>query len=218
MRHRLDRPLRAAGVRLPALVLVLALASALAWAWGCGGSKTPTTPPIPTIDIHNGTWRVQQTVTFAGDDSCTTRGTLNQDTTLVLCNVDVVDPGFVDADVTCPVYESDGRNVSYVCRVRVNLGVCYQILEITGSGTISDTTFNLQNTFYTRFAPVNPDDQVNCDLLFGKTVDACTTSVASVGVFVSSDGDTICPPDTSAAAAGMPLQRFVTSQAVAGFR
>lgn len=215
MKHGLDRPRRAAGMQALRSAAVVVAALGLVWAWGCSSNKTSTKPPIPSIDIHNGTWEVQQTLSFTGDDSCTARSNLSQDTTLVLCNVDVVDPGFVSADVTCPVYNFDGTNVSYTCQVRVNLGVCYQYLEINGSGTLSDTTFNLQNTFYTHFAPVNPGDQVNCDLLFGRTVDACTTMVASVGTWISSDGDSICAPDT--AAAGVPLARFLTSQAVAGF-
>jgi len=210
MRHGLHRPLRAAGNAAPALIPLLALVLA----WGCGGEKTPSKPPIPSIEIRNGLWQVQQTVTFSGHDSCIARGTLQADTSMVLCNVDVVDPGFVDADVTCPSFDKNGDAVSYVCRVRVDLGVCYQIVEITGAGTVSDTAFNLQNTFYTRFEPVNPDNQIDCELLFGKTVDACTTSVVSIGTWVFPDTGEVCPADPSAA--GIPLERFVTGEALSG--
>ena len=175
-------------------------------ALGCGDDK-PTDPgDPPRIEVRNGTWRFQETLTFTGPDSCLARTPVDIDTTDVMCNVAIVEGGNSQFQVLCDINEN-GEAVDYTCRVRVNLGLCYQIVEIEGSGTVTDSTFDINSSFYTRLEPVNPGDQVNCALFYGSFIDACTTHVAAVGTFLSSDGDTICAADP--AAPGLPLERLL---------
>jgi hypothetical protein len=92
---------------------------------------------------------------------------------------------------------------------RIDLGLCVQQIDITGQGTVTDTTFDLRFAAFNRFRAKDPDEQDQCDLLFGEFADACTLQVHSLGTWVSSAGDTACDDVEK----GVPLGALVSRAA-----
>ena len=199
-------------------LLSVVLASGLAT--GCGGDET-TIPPIilprqGSVDIRNGTWSIMETVTFTGDDSCLARPEVNVDTTDVLCNLDFADvpPQFpLICETEIDSVDAVTSDVTFDCRVTINLGICRQIIDFAGTGTVTDTTFDLVTALTTRLEPNEGVSQQECDDFYGSFVDACTSMIASTGTWISSDGDTICT-DSNSPSVGIPLETFFSRTAM----
>lgn len=173
---------------------LMALVTGVALSAGCG-SDPPTvhhTGPA-TVEVRNGTWMFTETITYTGDDSCVARAAEVTDTTDVICAV-----GFGEGAGPFPVdceLDMNGTDVSFDCVVTADLGYCRQFIDLVGSGTVTDTTFDLQTSLFSRIVAKDPKDQGQCDLNFRGTIDPCTTLVSFVGQWISSDGDTLCPAD-----------------------
>lgn len=184
---------------------------------GCGGNDT--TPPRHTgpvsVEVRNGTWAFTETVSYTGADSCLNRPVSVVDTTDVICRV-FFGNGTGPFPVDCEL-EQNGNDVSFDCVVTVDLGYCREFIDLVGSGTVTETTFDLNSRLTARIVAKDPQDQEQCDLNFGFAVDPCTTLVAFAGQWVSSDGDTLCTADPDSL---MPLslEGLVTEMSSAALR
>src|SRR5262245_4470176 len=106
--------------------------------WACGGDDTPTPPRRTSIEVRNGTWQIHEEDTFTGVDSCLARTPVTTDSNVVICSVSV----FPGPDFSCDI-QNEGENVTFTCQLRVDLGPCVQSADLVGSGTVTDTTFQL---------------------------------------------------------------------------
>ena len=168
--------------------------AALTWALGCGGDDTTSPPKVSVIEVRNGTWHIVETSTFSGADSCLARSPQGVDTTDVICRLDLVS-GNSDFPVTCNI-STIGDQLTFDCRGRVDLGICWHNAYVAGSGTVTDTTFDIDFTLYQNVTTKDPDNAEACQLLYGRFVDACTTAVNAVGTWVDTTGADTCPDDT----------------------
>jgi hypothetical protein len=159
------------------------LASVLVLA-GCGGNST--SPPLQrtTLAVQNGTWQVRVHTTYSGADSCLARPAASLDTTDVICSVSVVSGGS-DFPFTCHM-DTSGDNVTFDCSGRFDLGICWEIADINGSGTVTDTTFDINFVLSQRVTPKDPQNAQACELFYGRTVDDCSANVSSQGTWMNS--------------------------------
>jgi hypothetical protein len=158
-----------------------------------------------------------EAVTFTGDDSCLARSEVNVDTTDVLCNLDFADvppqfPFFCETEIeSVDVVTS---NVIFDCTVSINLGICRQIVDFAGTGTVTDTTFDLMTVLTTRLEPNEGVSQDDCTLFYGSFVDACTSMIASTGAWIDTTGSYTCPDDNLGAGSGTSLETFFSRTAL----
>ena len=87
------------------------IVSALVAASAAGGcSESTEVVPLPTgpirLDIRNGTWAVNETASFIGDDSCLTRPDTTFSGTDTLCTVNI---GSAHQDVPAHYWYRNGR-------------------------------------------------------------------------------------------------------------
>jgi hypothetical protein len=167
---------------------------AMLWALGCGGDEAPPPPTISKIEVRNGTWHIHVNTTFTGPDSCLARTPVTADTNDVICNVSLV-TGDTQFPFTCDLTQN-GSDVTFDCTGRIDLGICWQMADIKGGGSITDTTFDLEFKLTQWVRAKDPSNTENCELFYGRFVDACTTWVASTGSWVDSTGAFRCPSDT----------------------
>lgn len=186
-------------------LLVLA-ACAMAWSMGCGEDDAPPPPEQIQIEVRNGRWQINVTTTYSGHDSCLARPPVTADTLDLICNVNLIS-GSGNFPLDCDVTQSD-EDVSFDCTARINLGICWQIVDITGGGVVTDTTFDIDLTLTQRVTPQEPENAENCQLFYGRFVDACTTLVHSTGSWVDSVGAFRCPDDTLGKA--VPFSRLLS--------
>jgi hypothetical protein len=188
------------------ILLTLALATGIGL--GCGDDDDgPDVGGPVTVEIRNGTWTISETVSYTGADSCLARPDTTVDSTGVICNVTLgQDAG--PAEINCELDTDEQGQVEFRCTFRTDLGFCWHLVTLIGEGAVTDTTFDLSSMAFAKVQAKDRDDQASCDLLFGTFVDACTTLIDFSGSWISSEGDTLCPPDT-AAEAGVPLESLL---------
>ena len=167
------------------IVLLVAVAAVSAFAGGCSEEESPIDLPGGpiTIPIRAGTWSIQEVATYTGSVSCLARDSTFADTTEVLCSFDLgqTSSPFIVAD--CEI-DTVGGEVVFDCTIRTNLGICTQIIEIAGGGTMTDTTFDLSSVLVTRLVPAEGVTDSICDFFYGNFVDPCTTLIESMGAFI----------------------------------
>jgi hypothetical protein len=185
---------------------------AILWAMGCGGDSTPTPPKKGTIQVRNGTWQIHEEVTYTGVDSCLARSPVTTDTAQVICSVSVT-LGTPDFPFTCDL-QNDAGNVTFNCRLRVDLGPCLQIADAQGSGIVTDTTFQLSMRLTQRVTAKDSQNNDFCQLYYGRFADACTTWIASNGSWIDSVGSFTCPSDTLSKS--VPFDRILSGMIRAG--
>ena len=185
-----------------------------------GCSDNPVIPPPPnnpiTLEIKNGTWCITETVWYTGHDSCVARGSESLDTTDVICNI-TYGAGQTPFSVECVLADSVGGvpdSVEFSCSISADLGICVLFLEVDGAGRVDSTSFDLNTTLVERLEAKQGQDPAECDRFFGFAVDACTTNVAAAGVWISADGDSLCPEDGK----GIPFQTLLTGIATGASR
>ena len=186
-----------------------------------GGCSNPTDPKMKpfkpiTIEIKNGIWCITETVWYTGHDSCVARGSESLDTTDVICNI-TYGAGQTPFSVECLLADSVGGvpdSVEFSCSISADLGICVLFLEVEGAGRVDSTSFDLNTTLVERLEAKQGQDPAECDRFFGFAVDACTTNVASTGVWVFADTAEVCPEDVK----GIPLQTLLTGIATGASR
>lgn len=193
--------------RLCQVVLLLSIAAVSVLSGGCGDDAVTLVPPSGPINIpiRNGTWAISEVATYTGADSCLARDSTIVDTLDVLCSIDVGETGSIFITTDCEI-DTVGNQVVFDCIIRADLGICVQVIEIGGSGTVTDTTFDLSSKLVTRLIAAEGVTDSTCNAFYGNFVDACTTWIESVGTWVSSEGDSICP---SSAMAPLSLEIFL---------
>jgi hypothetical protein len=196
--------------RMQWLWIVVGLA-ATAWAVGCG-DDAPGPPPVrTTIDVRNGTWSIHEISSYSGADSCLARGEKTVDTIQVVCARDLLfaKPGS-SFPVTCEV-DTVGDDVQWQCRIQLaDLGICYLYLHTTGTGTITDTTFDLISDYVQEIKAKKPEDAEASERLYGRFADDCTLHVSTVAFWVDSLGSFLCPDDALSAKV-LPFSPFLPS-------
>ncbi len=181
MTHRL--------IRIGRTLLLLAAAAAI----GCGGgsSSTPKTPT--TVDVRNGTWEVVSVVTYTGADSCAAKSPVTQTVSDTLCGVDFTAGGGAFR-FACDV-NLDGESFTFDCTGTVsNVDPCKILIELSGQGTVTDTTFTI--TTDQRETLTGPDPPCS---VYRSYVSDCTAHAVVTGTWMSSDGAEGCPSDTLSA-------------------
>ena len=123
-------------------VLGLALGASL---WACGGDETPTPPSQKTIEVRNGTWHMVVNTTFTGADSCLARSPFNADTNDVICSVSLIS-GDAAFPFTCDLTQ-DGSDVTFDCTGKIDLGICWQMADIQGGGSITGSWIDSTGSF-----------------------------------------------------------------------
>ena len=192
---------------------------AAAWAVGCGDDTTQPPPAVFVIDVRNGTWNITETSSSRGADSCLARGVVVVDTADVLCakTLLLASPGGlfpISGEI-----DSVGDEFQFQYRFQLaDYGICYFYLHEVGSGTITDTTFDVVADFVQEIKAKDPKDALAAELLYGRFADDCTLHVSSVGAWASSFGDTICVADPSPAAPLPPYSPLLPHAARAALR
>jgi hypothetical protein len=181
------RCLRALRTALPG---AYATALALSFLLGCSDNPIVIPPPeVVRLDIRNGHWTTFERWTYTGADSCVARADSLSDTTRVLCSVFTLDTPFsIDCDV-----ERDGENVTYTCTSVADLEPCLILIELTGTGVVTDTTYVLDAVQVQRIDIKEPTN-LDCEGLYGSSIDACTTLIHATGTWLYADSlsDAIC--------------------------
>jgi hypothetical protein len=178
---------------------------------GCGDDESDCKPPV-VIDVRNGSWEITEVIEFSGTDTtCFDSTIVDPDTVIVETYQDTVlycefhewgDP--TDTELCCDNV-LEGNEVDISCRQAFPLDVCQLVFEVTATGTVTDTSFNLDLRFLDTLAgPRNP-----CEFFEGYQ-DTCFTVIHSTGRWISADGDTAC---LSAARTGEDLMRSVIARA-----
>jgi hypothetical protein len=169
--------------RLQWTVLGLATVAGM-WSMGCGGDEAPPPPALTTFEVRNGTWHVNVLTTYTGAESCLARASKSTDTTDVICNISLIS-GDANFPVTCEM-DTSGDNISFNCRARVDLGICWQIADIVGSGTVNDTTFDIDFDLTQQITPKESQNSDACETFYGRFVDDCTAHLSSHGTWLTS--------------------------------
>lgn len=192
-------------------LVLLVVAGSLAGA-GCGDETTSKKVSGPLdIAIKNGTWMISETVSYLGADSCVARGDTTVDSTGVICDI-AIGSTSLPSEVDCTMESSTtSDSVWYTCTFTTDLGFCNHIATLTGYGTVDSTSFSLVNTAWAKVKAKDPKDQGVCDLYYLQSVDACTTLINFEGTWISSDGDTLCPPDDGSPS--VPIQLLIHDMA-----
>jgi hypothetical protein len=192
------------------LVMLVAAGSVLGAGCGDDTERKKASGPIE-IAIKNGTWMISETVSFLGADSCLARGDTTVDSTGVICDVTVGSTSF-PAEVNCTLESSaTSDSVWYTCTFTTDLGFCIHTITLTGEGTVDSTSFSLVNLAYTKVRAKDSEDQNLCDLYYLQTVDPCTTLIHFDGTWISSEGDSLCPPEEGAPS--VPIQLLIHDMA-----
>ena len=197
------------------LFLVVVLGSLVAV--GCGSEEVVTRPGPRgiNIDIRNGTWALAESTIYLGNDSCVALPYELTSSTDTLCSFDPADVPF-QFRFECDV-DTMGSSVDFDCRITSDLDICLLITDITGTGTITDTFYDLEMKFFSRVEVGRGVTQDDCDLLYGRFASVCTTMIFSTGTWISSDGDSVCP-DFGDTLQAVPLETFITRGYATGLR
>jgi hypothetical protein len=161
--------------------LVTLFAVLLLVAAGCSEDEGPILP-FEVIEIRQGTWLTSRTVTYQGPDTCVALETSWTDSTQILCFIDPV-AGSGRQLFSCSV-DQEGETVSYECFSVLDTGPCFIRWDLTGGGTVTDSTFELQGSL----VQTTEGDSILC----AEYAFPCTSNVVYTGTFVSTLGDSIC--------------------------
>jgi hypothetical protein len=89
--------------------------------------------------------------------------------------------------------DARGDSIDFDCRIRIDLGICTQIIDISGSGTLTETSLDLNSVLMTYLEPAEGVSDSTCQYFYGNFIDECTTLISSTGVWLSADGADTCP-------------------------
>jgi len=178
---------------------------------GCGSDTTVDTlrgSRISLLNIRNGVWAVEELWTYAGPGTCGTRPDSTVADTTQKCDVGFLSP----FQITCDTM-SVGGVLYFDCTGTANLDPCYLHLDMTGSGTVTDTTFSI-TAVQVQGLSANEGELGFCQTAYGSWVDACTTYIAAEGTWLdtltTAEQNALCPDDDDNPFLPFPAPGIVT--------
>jgi hypothetical protein len=187
----------AARNRLPGLAFVLVLlVGGFLQITGCGSDTTVDTirgTRLSLLNIKNGIWAVEELWTYAGPGTCGTRPDSTVADTTAKCDVGFLSPFQIVCDTM-----TVGDTLFFDCTGTANLDPCYLHLNMTGSGTVTDSTFSL-TAVQVQDLTAREGELPFCEDAYGTWVNACTTYIAAEGTWLDTltteEKDLLCPDD-----------------------
>lgn len=171
-------------MRMTRILFVLAIfAAALSPLVGCNGNDDGGNGGDPKVlDVRDGYWRIQTTLTATGDpEQCA--GSATEIDTSLICEIDFSDSDQTPFTVTCEV-TSDASTFSFDCGGAFTLSPCTILFTNIGSGTYTETTLEFTST--TRITSTGPDNPCL------QYADPCTTLAAVTATWLSPDTTGTC--------------------------
>jgi len=199
--------------RLPGLAFVVVLlGGAFLQITGCGSDTTVDTirgTRISLLNIKNGIWAVDELWTYAGPGTCGTRPDSTVVDTTAKCDVGFLSP----FEIVCDTM-TVGDTLFFDCTGTANLDPCYLQLDMTGSGTVTDSSF-FMTAVQVQGLSAREGELPFCENAYGTWVNACTTYIEAQGTWLDTltakEQEDLCPDDDDS-----PFFPFLESGGITG--